>query len=68
MNDALNQYLTRAELARELRVKGQTLAAMACRGEGPAYVKVGRSVRYRRADVEAWIAGRMQNVQVMAAG
>lgn len=66
MDGKTSGFVTRPELANELRVKIQTLAAWACRGEGPAYVKVGRSVRYRRVDIEAWIAGRTQNIQVMA--
>lgn len=26
-----------------------------CNGEGPPFVKIGRSVRYRLSDVEAWL-------------
>lgn len=52
------EFVTRQELADELRVRPQTLAAMAMRGVGPTFVKVGRAVRYRRVDVEAWLAGR----------
>lgn len=51
-------FVTRQELASELRVTCQALSAMAMRGEGPTFVKVGRAVRYRRVDVEAWLAGR----------
>ena len=58
MTDTPGSYMTRNELAVELRVKAQTLAAWACRGEGPTYVRVGRAVRYRRGDVETWLAGR----------
>lgn len=35
-----------------------TLAKMAQRGEGPPYFKVGRNVRYRLRDVQAWIEAR----------
>lgn len=55
-------YITRHELADELRVKVQTLAAWACYGEGPPYLKVGRAVRYRRVDVERWLAERTVNL------
>lgn len=33
----------------------QALALMRHEGTGPAYVKVGRRVRYRMSDVEAWL-------------
>lgn len=59
MSDAEIVFLTRKELAEELRIKAQSLAAMAIRGDGPPFVKVGtRLVRYRRADVDAWFAER----------
>ena len=29
-------------------------------GSGPAFVKIGRTPKYRRADVVAWIEGRKQ--------
>lgn len=31
------------------------------RGEGPPYIKVGRAVRYRDSDVDAWLAARIIN-------
>ena len=33
----------------------QSWAAMRHKGTGPRYVKLGRRVYYRRADIEAWI-------------
>jgi hypothetical protein len=33
----------------------QTWAAKRHKGTGPCYVKLGRKVYYRRADVQAWI-------------
>ncbi|WP_245334268.1 helix-turn-helix domain-containing protein [Bradyrhizobium guangdongense] len=38
-----------------LRVSIRTLQAWRCRGAGPAFVRVGRSIRYRRRDLLAWI-------------
>jgi excisionase family DNA binding protein len=32
-----------------------TLANWRYQGKGPRFVKVGRHVRYRRSDVEAWL-------------
>ena len=49
--------LTPAELAAEYRLAERTLANWRARGEGPRFLKLGkRAVRYRRADIEAFIA------------
>lgn len=34
----------------------QTLAKWRCEGRGPKYVRVGRNIRYRPADVHQWLA------------
>lgn len=34
------------------------LAKWRAAGTGPAYVKLGRAVRYCRSDVDAWLASR----------
>ena len=31
------------------------------RGDGPPYLRVGKYVRYRREDVDAWLEGRAQH-------
>jgi excisionase family DNA binding protein len=36
-----------------------TLAQWRHRGIGPTYAKIGRHVRYRRSDVEAWAAAQI---------
>ncbi|MBR1335335.1 helix-turn-helix domain-containing protein [Bradyrhizobium ottawaense] len=38
-----------------LRISIRTLQAWRCRGAGPAFVRVGRAIRYRRRDLLAWI-------------
>lgn len=35
-----------------------TLAKRRCDGSGPAFFKIGRTVRYAAADVDAWILSR----------
>lgn len=54
--------LTPRQLAEELDVSLQTLANWRWSGVGPRYTKLGdgRSarVRYRRADVDAWLKAR----------
>lgn len=59
MNTGLSKLLNRREAAEYLGVKPQTLATWTCTGRyGLPVVKVGRSVRYRLADLDAWIARR----------
>ena len=53
------KLLTRREAAEYLGVKPQTLAAWHVTGKYKLpLVKVGRSVRYRLADLEKWLAAR----------
>ena len=50
--------LTETEAADLLRVAVQTLRNWRWRGQGPRALKIGlRMVRYRRADLEAFIEG-----------
>jgi len=59
MTDRLPKLLSRREAAEYLGVKPQTLAAWHVTGRyNLPVVKVGRSVRYRLADLEAWLAAR----------
>lgn len=46
------------ELARRLGLAPITVQQQRARGDGPPFFRVGRSVRYRVRDVEAWIAAR----------
>ena len=46
---------TTNETAAFLRLGRSTLSKMRLSGRGPAYVKAGRSVTYRREDVLAWL-------------
>jgi excisionase family DNA binding protein len=46
------------ELAARLQVPPKTLAQWRSDGTGPPFVKIGRHVRYRRADVDRWLDGR----------
>lgn len=46
------------ELARLTGMSRSGLAKWRAAGAGPAYVKLGRAVRYCRSDVELWLAQR----------
>ena len=46
------------EAAAALNLSHRTLQAWRVRGGGPPFVKVGANVRYRPADLEAWLVER----------
>ncbi|HTN58453.1 MAG TPA: helix-turn-helix domain-containing protein [Protaetiibacter sp.] len=47
--------LTAREAAKLLSTSEAALAQLRYRNEGPAYIKLGRAVRYRPVDIEAFI-------------
>ena len=49
------EFWTASELAERLRVTKATIYRMARRGELP-YYSIGRAMRFRHADVEAFLA------------
>lgn len=52
MNDKL---ITPVELAEYLHTTVPNLAQLRYLGKGPAFIKAGRSIRYRESDVQAWL-------------
>jgi excisionase family DNA binding protein len=53
--------LTQKEVAAELRLSQRTLERWRVSGDGPRFVKAGRRVAYRAADLDAWIASRVRS-------
>lgn len=51
--------LTTKEAASYVRLSTPTLERFRLTGAGPRYCKLGRSVRYRRADLDSWLANRL---------
>ncbi len=47
--------LTENEAARRLRLSPRTLQGFRVRGGGPSFVKLGRRVLYRAADLDAYV-------------
>lgn len=45
-------------LAGYLSITTKAIQAWRTRGGGPKFIKVGRLVRYRKSDVDAWIESR----------
>ena len=50
-----HDLLTTEQTAEWLQLEAQTLAKWRVTGKGPRFVKLGRAVRYRIADVDEWI-------------
>jgi predicted site-specific integrase-resolvase len=50
------EYLmTEVQTCELLSVSTRTLQAWRLRGNGPVFVKIGRSVRYKRRDIANWV-------------
>jgi predicted DNA-binding transcriptional regulator AlpA len=56
----LPRLLTQGQLAEYLHKSEAWAERARWDGSGPPYVKLGRHVRYRAEDVEAWIAGALR--------
>lgn len=58
-HDALSRtLLDERALAAYLGLTRRAVQAWRLRGGGPKFIKVGRSVRYRPADIEDWLSAR----------
>jgi len=51
-DDAL---LSESQASDLLFLSVRTLQAWRCKGTGPAFVRAGRAVRYRRGDLVSWV-------------
>ncbi|MEY9885562.1 helix-turn-helix transcriptional regulator [Bradyrhizobium sp. USDA 329] len=51
------KYLTSKEAAAYLRSSTSTLAKLRMNGSGPRFTRIGRAVRYREGDLDAWMDG-----------
>jgi excisionase family DNA binding protein len=54
-----SQILDAVAAARYVGLSASTLAKMRLSGNGPAFLKLGRRVLYRRADLDAWLESRL---------
>jgi excisionase family DNA binding protein len=52
------ERMSTVEAAKYLQLKPSTLEVWRFNNKGPAYLKVGRLVQYRKADLEQWINSR----------
>jgi hypothetical protein len=56
----MTSLLTAREAAVWLRLSLRSLERLRLVGGGPVYVKAGRRVLYRQADLDTWIASRVR--------
>jgi excisionase family DNA binding protein len=49
-------YFTPREAAEYLRSSTSTLAKARLTRRGPIFVRIGRAVRYRKSDIDAWMS------------
>jgi len=59
----VNELMTGPEAAEFLRVSPQTLPRWRFDGTGPAFVRVGRKILYRRADLEEYVRRRVVRIE-----
>ncbi|MDJ0820927.1 MAG: AlpA family transcriptional regulator [Paracoccaceae bacterium] len=59
-NEKEVRLLSRNEVEKEFGIPRRFLELAVARGDGPAIVRLGRSVRYRVCDIQAWIAERLE--------
>ena len=52
-------YMTPHEAADYLKSSTSTLAKRRLNGDGPNFTRIGRAIRYRRVDLDAWMAARL---------
>lgn len=53
--EVVNGMMTARQVAAYLQVSTSTLKAWRLSLEGPRFARVGRTIRYSRAELEAWI-------------
>lgn len=53
------EVLNTPEAARYVRLSKPTLERFRISGDGPAFLKLGGAVRYRKTDLDAWLESRL---------
>ena len=57
-NPPTDKIMPPTEAAGYVGLSDSMLAKMRCLGGGPVYFKLGRAVRYRQDDLDAWLNAR----------
>lgn len=66
-SDASAVYLTAKQAAHYLNSSTSTLAKRRLNGTGPAFVRIGRAIRYPKADLDAWMDASRRATSVVCA-
>lgn len=64
----MDQLMSPAQLAEYLAVPVTSLYQWRVHGVGPRGIRVGRHVRYRRSDVEAWLNAQAEQTVMVQPG
>ena len=59
MPDEPLKYFTPPEAAEYLRTSVSTLAKLRVYGGGPEFTRIGRAIRYRRTDIDTYMADQL---------
>lgn len=54
----LEPLLSPPDVSALFQIPGETLSRWRSQREGPAYLRMGRHVRYRASDIREWLATR----------
>jgi len=54
-HEAPSEFLDERSLCALLAISSVTATKWRAKAKGPPFIKVGRLVRYRRSDVDAWL-------------
>ena len=55
----MEKLMNTNELAEYLGIAVSTIVDYRLKGIGPVYVEIGQLVRYRKADVDNWVANKV---------
>lgn len=61
-----DNFMTPAEVAEWIQIPERTLIDWRYRRTGPAFLKIGRRVRYREADVLTWLTEQVTECRYSA--
>jgi hypothetical protein len=67
MEPISTRYVSDVQLETLYNIKRRTWQQWRFRGQGPAYTKAGRLIRYDLRDVEAWLERDKTNITKVAA-
>lgn len=68
IQNQMHRLMSEREAAEVLQISVRTLQAWRVKGGGPRYIKIGRSVRYRPCDLEAFVEGNLTTSTSQAGG